>query len=380
MKGSRTSKAPHSIDGWRKALTSIQRQLIDEAWREFQTSGLWPQVRSMCSRHGTKAVDKALAGLRDSVGWEESGSERWKRFRLTLLGVILTSDGPAMQALMVRFFEFQRDLFYSRPEESYTQHTEIQATLNLTDDETDLLGQLLAVGSLGGSSQGNNGWGVSALDEAPEYPKTGGLRKEFERWLLKRYEKSNRNTTPSLGEYLNSTTMPFYGGPLITSSVSESHPPEIDASLKRLRQKYPDPSKVGFLIMRFGREKRMQDVVNVVKRIANKHGLSVVRADDFHFHTDLWGNIRTLLEGCAFGIALYERFNSDQPNANVGIEVGYLMAKNKPVLFLKEDTLATLPADLAGKLYVPFDGENPAKSIPDVFTKWLIEYGIIVKD
>ena len=109
-----------------------------------------------------------------------------------------------------------------------------------------------------------------------------------------------------------------------------------------------------------------------------KHDLDVIRADENEFHADLWGNVRTLLHGCGFGIAVYERIETNEPNANVGLEVGYLMAMNKSVLLLKDKTVPTLPADLAGKLYKEFDPHDPDGTIPAQLTKWLEDNGIIV--
>jgi len=149
-------------------------------------------------------------------------------------------------------------------------------------------------------------------------------------------------------------------------------------SLERLRAKYPDPNKLGFLIMRFTEAKPFRRIVEVIKNTAEKHGLVVVRADENGVHADLWGNVRTLLHGCGFGIAVYERIDTNEPNANVGLEVGYLMAMNKPVLLLKDKTVATLQADLAGKLYRPFDPHDPESTVPDQLTKWLEDNGIVV--
>lgn len=168
------------------------------------------------------------------------------------------------------------------------------------------------------------------------------------------------------------------GTPTPISALAQPHPPEIAMSLDRLRAKYPDPKKVGFLVMRIVAEKPFARIVEVIKETAEKHGLTVVRADENEFHADLWGNVRTHLHGCGFGIAVYERIESDEPNANVGLEVGYLMAMNKPVLLLKDKTVATLQADLAGKLYKPFDPHDPEGTIPGQLTKWLEDYGIIV--
>ncbi len=162
------------------------------------------------------------------------------------------------------------------------------------------------------------------------------------------------------------------------STLAQLHPPEVTMSLDRLRAKYPDAKRLGFLIMRFAAAKPFARIVEIIEETAGQNGLTIVRADRNEFHADLWGNIRTHLHGCGFGIAVYERIESDEPSANVGLEVGYLMAMNKPVLLLKDRTVKILQADLAGKLYKEFDPHDPEGTIPGQLTKWLEDYGIIV--
>ncbi len=162
------------------------------------------------------------------------------------------------------------------------------------------------------------------------------------------------------------------------STLAQLHPPEITMSLDRLRAKYPDAKKLGFLIMRFAAAKPYARIVEIVRKAGDENDLTIIRADENEFHADLWGNVRTHLHGCSFGIAVYERIETDEPNANVGLEVGYLMAMNKPVLLLKDRTVKILQADLAGKLYKEFDPHDPEATIPGQLTKWLEDYGIIV--
>jgi hypothetical protein len=162
------------------------------------------------------------------------------------------------------------------------------------------------------------------------------------------------------------------------STLAQPHPPEIAMSLDRLRTKYPDPKKLGFLVMRFTAAKPFARIVEIIKETAGKHGLAIVRADEQEFHADLWGNVRTYLHGCGFGIAVYERIETDEPNANVGLEVGYLLAMNKPVLLLKDRTLEAIQSDLAGKLYKNFDPHDPDGTIPELLNKWLEDNGIVV--
>jgi hypothetical protein len=160
--------------------------------------------------------------------------------------------------------------------------------------------------------------------------------------------------------------------------LTQPHPPEIAISLDRLRHLYPDYSKCGFLIMRFRKAMPYTRIVGAIEATARSHGLYMLRADLHDFHSDLMANVRTYLHGCSFGIAVYERIESDEQNANVGLEVGYLMALNKPVLLLKDRTLPQLQADLGGRLYRTFDPHDPERTIPGPLRQWFEDQGIIV--
>lgn len=192
------------------------------------------------------------------------------------------------------------------------------------------------------------------------------------------YESSRQCTLTALAYSAVDSGFAEEESVLPISSLAQPHPLEIAISLDRLRAKYSDPKKLGFLVMRFTAAKPFSNIVEVIKKTGKEHGLVIVRADEHEFHGDLWGNVRTHLHGCGFGIAVYERIESNEPNANVGLEVGYLMAMNKPVLLLKDKTVPALQADLAGKLYKNFDPHDPAGTIPEQMTKWLVDNGIIV--
>jgi hypothetical protein len=79
----------------------------------------------------------------------------------------------------------------------------------------------------------------------------------------------------------------------------------------------------------------------------------------------------TYMYGCGFGIAVYERLEGDEFNPNVSLEVGGMLVMGKPVCLLKDKTLRTLNADLMGKLYCPFDPQDPRAGIGRELEKWL---------
>ena len=153
--------------------------------------------------------------------------------------------------------------------------------------------------------------------------------------------------------------------------VSDQIPAEIKESLKRFRRDYPDAHKMAFLMMRFGRTKAHESIVAGIRAALDPLKFTVVRADDKQYHDDLLPNILTYIYGCNFGIAVFERIETEQFNPNVALEVGYMLALKKSVCLLKDRTLNTLHADLVGKLYRVFDPLDPIATIPPELSRWL---------
>jgi hypothetical protein len=150
-------------------------------------------------------------------------------------------------------------------------------------------------------------------------------------------------------------------------------PVEITESLKRFRAKHPDPAKVAFLMMRFGKTKTHENIVAGIRTALEPFGIAAVRADDNQYHDDLFPNVLTYIHGCGFGIAVFERIESEEFNPNVALEVGYMLALKKNVCLLKDRTLKTLQADLVGKLYRVFDPADPGGTIPNELSPWLTD-------
>jgi hypothetical protein len=368
-------KQKPTVDEIRQGMSQFQKDLLEEIWQHFQTKNEWPVLRKLHSEHGKQKVSKAILEMGKGVGQEETSGQRWPRYQLSLLGVLLTKDGLILQALMKRFFQFQRKQFKDDPLKDLSTSVEIADTLNLNAEETVLLGQLVRLGTFGGGyGKPGEQWSVSAMDEAADFPKTGDLSAQLDKWVCRYYQPYTG--IPESRQHIGFPTGLFSAGQ--AEAVVQPHFSEIAMSLERLRKKFPDATKLGFLVMRFTKGKPFQRIVDVIKRTAEKHGLTIIRADENEFHAHLWENVRTLLHGCGFGIAIYERIEREEPNANVGLEVGYLMAMNKPVLLLKDKTVGVLQADLAGKLYKSFDPHEPEKTIPGQLTAWLADNGIIV--
>ncbi|HEX2109785.1 MAG TPA: hypothetical protein VHF70_10995, partial [Rubrobacteraceae bacterium] len=154
-------------------------------------------------------------------------------------------------------------------------------------------------------------------------------------------------------------------------------PVEIQESLYRFKGDHPDPARVAFIMMEFGQTKAHTAITEAVRSGLDEAGIEGVRADDKRYHDHLFYNVLTYLHGCGLGMAIYERIEAETYNPNVALEVGYLFAMRKPVCLLKDQTLTTLPADLVGRLYDPFDPQDPAGTIPPLVSKWLSDKGLV---
>lgn len=161
-----------------------------------------------------------------------------------------------------------------------------------------------------------------------------------------------------------------------TAAPVGTTPVEILESIDRFREDYPDPKKVAFIMTRFGKTRAHSDITDAIRRSLADHGIDGVRADDKRYHDHVFFNILTYLHGCGLGVAVYDRIEAETYNPNVALEVGYLFAMRKPVCLLKDQTLATLPTDLVGQLYDPFDPQDAHGTIPPVLSKWLSDKGL----
>jgi len=157
----------------------------------------------------------------------------------------------------------------------------------------------------------------------------------------------------------------------ITPTQFVTPPSEIAESLDLFREDHPDPSKVAFIMMRFGRTSAHERITSAIKASLKEHGIIALRADDKQYNDDLFPNILTYIFGCRFGIAVFERIEAEDFNPNVSLELGFMMGLKKHVCLLKDKTLKTLHTDLVGKLYRVFDPLNPEEDIQKEVSSWL---------
>lgn len=152
---------------------------------------------------------------------------------------------------------------------------------------------------------------------------------------------------------------------------------ELKEPLQRFRKDLGSGDRCGFLMMKYEDSKIQKELVEILKALFRNKNFTLLRADDKWYADDLFQNIKTYMHGCAFGVALFERINSNYFNPNVSLEIGYMMAMNKPILFLKDKTLTSLHTDLVSRLYYEYDFQNPRETLEIVVNKWLTDKELI---
>ncbi|EKF85862.1 hypothetical protein [Methanobacterium formicicum] len=162
----------------------------------------------------------------------------------------------------------------------------------------------------------------------------------------------------------------------ISSPFLDKHLSGIASSLEEFNHDFTNPEKTAFIMMKLPddsftpREKEAnKHILDAITFTLIKNGFDGVRADHKHYHSDLLPNVMTYMEGCGFGIAVFDERGKNNPN--VSFEAGYMLSSSKEVCFLKDIHLGALHADVISKLYVDFDSKNPQVSIEQNLSKWL---------
>lgn len=163
--------------------------------------------------------------------------------------------------------------------------------------------------------------------------------------------------------------------------AEEYHPREkrddisnLKASISSFESQHPYASSA-FVMMRFDdRLPILRDIFKILKDELKSYGLEAIRADKYRYHPDLLSNIKVLMNGCRYGIAVLETLGmGDQrswrnrflrppgrpvaSNPNIAFEIGYMIRSGKDVLLLKEQQ-SSIQSDLIGRIWDPFSKDD----------------------
>jgi hypothetical protein len=144
-------------------------------------------------------------------------------------------------------------------------------------------------------------------------------------------------------------------------------------SCERFFGDHPRYSSNVLLMTRFGGDRYLDALDEVLRRTLRERGFNPLRADDKTYTPDrsLWGNVCTYMLGCSTGIAILEDRGADEFNPNVALEYGFMRALNKPTLLLVDRGFTNLRADVIGTLREEFDLFDLEETIPPAIARWV---------
>ena len=352
----------------RTSLTPTQRAIVNVLFKFAQEheGKHMPVIGLYDTFGGQKAVAEALSDLDDRVILKHPNNVGLQRYGLSFLGYLLCDRGEEIQDILVRYLEFVRSKLKDDFELSRINFIDLKERANFSNEEFELFLSIFFNTPL------HNGGGISG----------SGIPPNVNQWIiakdLNRYLEETALETRSIIDVSPRTLINYVQSTETVNENPNPAPPEhIVTSLRNFRKDHPDSAEVGFVMMRFDKSVLHQKIFRTIVETLKAAGLTAVRADDKEYHDHLLFNVETYMYGCGFGIAVFEHAEGESFNPNVALEVGYMQALQKPVCFLKDQTLPALQSDLAGKLYRDFDPQDVETTIARELSSWLRSRGYI---
>jgi hypothetical protein len=149
------------LEPLRTQVSQEQRGLLDWLWAFYCEQGQWPPCRFVHQRRGTAPVQALVAALGEGVV-RATADEGRAHYRLTFLGVLLTSQGADCEELLIRYLEYVRGQFRDNPRLEWVTSAEVEGALDLSLDRSRLLRHLLRLSHWwgGGSAFAGREWTV----------------------------------------------------------------------------------------------------------------------------------------------------------------------------------------------------------------------------
>lgn len=144
---------------------------------------------------------------------------------------------------------------------------------------------------------------------------------------------------------------------------------QLEPFLEKFKRDYPHFDRNVFVMMPFS-SPSADRIFEAVRRELEDHGLIALRADKIKYSVAVWWNIVTYMLGSSYGVVIFEAKDNVPFNPNVAAESGFMLALDRPVLFLAENKLEKLPVDYAGLHFEWFE-TSPAEEI-DVNVRSLV--------
>jgi uncharacterized protein (TIGR02391 family) len=128
------------------------RSLLDDIWRrhvesQFRDDG-WPTTREVHIERGKEKVQRILPELPSGSVITDNGMP--PRYRLSLLGLFLTTEGPNYERVLVKYLDYLADAARNDPKITAIEGIDATQAIGLRPDRAPLMGRLVGMAGLWG--------------------------------------------------------------------------------------------------------------------------------------------------------------------------------------------------------------------------------------
>lgn len=197
-----------TVQRLRASITPDQRRILDRIWAEFHRTDKHITRRVLFSEFGGgPATSVLLAGLSGSIvqGTPASGPDQ-PGYAITLLGVLLTSEGVPLEALLARFLEYVINRLKADPTVRTIDARELAHSGRIMGPGLEVIPRLMRLGNgplnWGGSFSAHN-WSVTIPNDIEEHLNTSDMRAEVRRIASADYDPTCPIEAKERMEYLS---------------------------------------------------------------------------------------------------------------------------------------------------------------------------------
>lgn len=169
----------------KSTLPAAVREFLDFVWQHYLQTGKWPSARVVLGKWDKGQLDHILDVLSGAFLMEtEIGGST--TYELRFLGILCTADGDAYLALLRRYLNLLRDIFFNQQEKDSISQADAEKALELKPAEIATLGRLIFSGFLpssGSYSQNFDTWQISLPKALENIPRDEALDKSMNRLL-----------------------------------------------------------------------------------------------------------------------------------------------------------------------------------------------------
>ncbi|MDH5640562.1 MAG: nucleotide-binding protein [Nitrospira sp.] len=316
-------------------------------WDYYCKKNKWIPTGVLYHKLEKEAVLSALNDLGGKVVSEFLDSGKY-RYQLSFLGILLSYTTDDAVELLARFLIHLKELYLRDPEFERVKSQDIEVALNLTADQTRLLGRLIYGSPFsGGGNYGESEWQVQPPTEVYDFPAIQDFRGYIHTKAMEGYNSAvpvgERERTLSWHNQNASGPLNWMMEPMRGQQVFIVH--GHDDATKKTVTTFIESLGLHAVVL--------HDQPNSGRTIIEK----------FEAHSNV-GFAVVLLTPDDIGASSKDRENS-QPRArqNVILELGFFLGKigrEKVCVLYKEGV--EIPSDYQGVLYTPYDSSGSWRS------------------